>query len=127
LAGELDVSIPLDGVYELFARTRGTKRMFVLRRADHQHFLDDVEGAHEAVRAATFPGEATWIPAAMLPMGELTSGEQAHLFVRGLTLAHLDATLRGSESAVSYLAGDVESELASRNIEAYAHPTIDSD
>jgi len=62
--------------------------MFVLQRADHQHFVDDVEGEHEAVRAMSFPGEASWIPAAMRPIGELASGEQAHLFVRGLTLAH---------------------------------------
>lgn len=25
--------------------------MFILRRADHQHFVDDVEGSHEALRA----------------------------------------------------------------------------
>ena len=35
------------------------------------------------------------IPAAMRPMAELASGERAHAFVHGLTLAHMDATLRG--------------------------------
>ena len=124
LAGELDVSIPLDGVCELFDRTPGSKRMFVLRRADHQHFIDDVEVAHEAVRAATFPGEAAWIPAAMLPIPELSSGEQAHLFTRGLTLAHFDATLRGSDAANRFLAADVEAKLAVRRVDMFVHRRV---
>jgi dienelactone hydrolase len=40
LAAENDVPIPLAGVYELFDRTPSSKRMFILRRADHQHFID---------------------------------------------------------------------------------------
>jgi dienelactone hydrolase len=122
LAADLDVSIPPAGVYELFDRTPSSKRMFVLQRADHQHFLDDVEGAHEAVRAAAFPAEAAWIPAAMRPIAELSSGEQAHVFVRGLTLAHLDAILRQLDAAERFLAGDVEAELSARGVEAFAHP-----
>ena len=120
LAGDLDVSIPLDGVYELFDRTPGSKRMFILRRADHQHFMDDVEVAHEAVRAATFPDEAAWIPPAMLPITQLASGEQAHTFVRVLTLAHFDSTLRTSDAGERFLAGDVEAELATRGVDAFA-------
>ncbi|TMD93415.1 MAG: hypothetical protein E6I73_00495 [Chloroflexi bacterium] len=101
--------------------------MFVLRRADHQHFMDDVEVAHEAVRAATFPGEAAWIPAAMLPITQLASGEQAHVFVRGLTLAHFDATLRASDAAGRFLTGEVEAELASRGVGAFAHWPLTAD
>ena len=120
LAGELDVPIPLAGIYELFDRTPSSKCIFVLRRADHQHFVDDVEVAHEAARTATFPAEAAWIPAAMRPMAELNSGEEAHLFVRGLTLAHLDATLRQLDPAERFLAGDVEAELAAHGLDAFA-------
>ena len=127
LAGDLDVSIPLDGLYELFDRTPGSKRMFVLRRADHQHFMDDAEVAHEAVRAASFPGEAAWIAAAMLPITQLASGEQAHVFVRGLTLAHFDATLRASDAAGRFLTGEVEAELASRGVGAFAHWPLTAD
>ena len=119
LAAENDVPIPLAGVYELFDRTPLSKRMFILRRADHQHFIDDVEEAHEAVRAATFPPEAAWIPAAMRPIAELSSGEQAHMFVRGLTLAHFDATLRQMEVADRFLSNDVEADLAARGVEAF--------
>lgn len=39
------------------------------------------------------PGDAAWIPAQTPPMSELCPGTQAHMFVRGLTLAHLDATI----------------------------------
>jgi len=123
LAAENDVPIPLAGVYELFDRTPSSKRMFILRRADHQHFIDNVEEVHEAVRAATFPSEAAWIPAAMRPIAELSSGEQAHTFVRGLTLAHFDATLRQMNTADRFLSGDVEATLASRGVDGLAQPS----
>ena len=55
LAAEDDTPVPLDGVRELFGRASAPKRMFVLRRADHQHFVDDVEGEHEALRAMSMP------------------------------------------------------------------------
>jgi predicted dienelactone hydrolase len=58
LAAENDVPIPVAGIYELFDRTPSSKRMLIMRPADHQHFIDNVEDAHEGVRAATFPGEA---------------------------------------------------------------------
>jgi dienelactone hydrolase len=121
LAAEDDTPIPLAGVCELFGRTEAPKRMFILRRADHQHFLDDIEREHEAVRAMSFPGAAAWIPGAMRPVAELCPGEQAHLFVRGLTLSHLDASLRGLAAAERFLAGDVEAELAARGVEAIAY------
>jgi hypothetical protein len=85
------------------------------------HFLDDVETAHEAVRMSTLPGEAAWIPAALRPIAELCSGVQAHLFTRGLTLAHLDATLRGSGAAEAFLSGDVEAALSRRGVEAVTY------
>lgn len=121
LAAENDVPIPPDAVAELFKRAPASKRMFILRRADHQHFVDDVEREHEALRAMSLPGDSAWIPAAMRPMAELCSAGAAHLFVRGLTLAHLDATLRQSEAADQFLSVDVEAELAARGVEAFAH------
>jgi dienelactone hydrolase len=125
LAAENDVSIPPGGVIELFERTPATKRMFMLRRADHQHFVDDVEASHEALRAMTLPGAAAWIPAAMLPISELCSGAQAHLFARGLTLSHLDAALRRSEAAERFLGSDVQPELAARAVDAVEYPGLE--
>ena len=120
LAAENDVPIPPDRVIELFERTPATKRMFILRRADHQHFVDDVEGEHEALRAMTLPGDAAWMPAAMLPIEELSSGEEAHLFTCGLALSHLDAALRRSAAAEQFFSSDVQAELAARGVDAFS-------
>ena len=121
LVAENDVSIPLAGMYELFEKTPATKQMFILRRADHMHFMDNVEELHEAVRTMPWSGELAWMPKEMRPIAELCSGEQAHLFVRGLTLCHLDAVLKQKENAQQFLAGDVQAELALRGVDVIPH------
>jgi predicted dienelactone hydrolase len=108
IAAENDTSIPLAGVREVFERTPEPKRMVILPRADHLHFMDNVEQLHESVRNMAFPGDLAWLPNEMLPIGELCSGEEAHRVTRGLTLAHFDAVLKGSEEARRFLAGDIE-------------------
>jgi len=57
LVAENDTSIPLRGMVEIFDRVPAAKRMVILRRADHLHFLDDVERTHETVRAMALPPE----------------------------------------------------------------------
>ena len=121
LVAENDIFLPLAGMYELFARTPATKQMVILRRADHLHFMDNVEERHETVRAMPFTGESAWIPQEMRPIAALCSGAQAHVFVRGLTLCHMDATLRGQEEAQRFLVGDMEAALAERGVDAIAH------
>jgi hypothetical protein len=44
-------------------------------------------------------------------MSQLCSGEEAHVLVRGLTLAHLDSTLRGSRAAEQFLEVRAEVEV----------------
>jgi hypothetical protein len=95
--------------------------MIILRRADHCHFMDNVEELHETVRATPFTGELAWIPREMRPIAELCSGEQAHLFVRGLTLCHMDAVLKRQEEAQRFLVGDIEAELAARGVDVIEH------
>jgi dienelactone hydrolase len=121
LVGENDVSLPIAGMYEIFERTPATKQMVVLRRADHMHFMDNVEELHESVRTTQWPGELDWLPKEMRPIAELCSGEQAHLFVRGLTLCHMDAMLNRQEEAQRFLAGDLKAELAERGVEVIVH------
>jgi pimeloyl-ACP methyl ester carboxylesterase len=53
LTGDADVMTPLDGISEVFSRIPSTKRLFVLAGADHLHFLDDVETAHDAAELTT--------------------------------------------------------------------------
>lgn len=98
LIAEDDTALPLAGMYELLERTAATKQMVLLRRADHGHFGDEIEAQ----------------------AGQCTT-EQAHLFVRGLTLCHLDAVLRRQEGAQRFLAGDLEAELATRGVEVIVH------
>jgi hypothetical protein len=57
----------------------------------------------------------------MRPIAELCSGERANLFVRGLTLCHMDAVLKGRPEALRFLAGDIEAECALRDVDAFMH------
>ena len=44
---------------------------------------------------------------------------QAHTFVRGLTLCHLDAVLKECEDARRLLDGDIRRELETRGVEGW--------
>jgi dienelactone hydrolase len=121
LVAENDVPLPLAGMYELFARTAATKQMVILRRADHLHFIDNVEREHEAFRSIPMPAEVKQMQKEMLPIVDLCSGEQAHLWIRGLALAHMDAILNRRQDAQRLLAGDMEGELAKRGVEVVVH------
>jgi hypothetical protein len=120
LVADDDTSLPLAGMYELFDRTPAAKLMVILHRADHLHFVDDVEDAHEAMRTMPAAGDLAWI-SEMRPIAELVSGDLARLFVRGLTLCHLDAALNRDERAQRFLRGDIEAELAGRGVAVTVH------
>jgi len=46
---------------------------------------------------------------------------KAHLFLRGLTLCHMDAMLRRQEEAQRFLVGGMEAELAARGVEVIVY------
>lgn len=117
LVAENDVALPLAGMYEIFARTPAAKQMLILRRADHMHFMDNIEEMHERVRKMPVPPELEWMLKEMRPIAELCSGEQASLLVRGLSLCHFDAMLRRRKEALRFLGGDIEAEMAARGVE----------
>lgn len=96
LAAECDQFTPLPGVHELYERTPADRRMFTLRQADHDHFGDHFEAAH-------------------------STPEQAHLFTRGLTLAHFDATLKGGQFAQDFFLRDPLAALRSRGVDALGY------
>jgi predicted dienelactone hydrolase len=121
LVADRDTPLPLNGMYELFDRTRSTKQMVILRRADHLHFMDNVEQEHEAARMMPFSGEYAYLSKEMRPIEELSSGAQAHLFVRGLTLCHFDAVLKNRPEARRLLSSDLEDQLARRGVEVTVH------
>jgi dienelactone hydrolase len=121
LVAENDASLPLAGMYELFERTPGSKQMVILRRADHLHFMDNVEELHQGFRTMSLSAELAAIQEEMRPITELCSGRDAHLFVRGLTLGHLDSVLKRRPEAHRFLTGDIKAELAKRGIAAIVH------
>ena len=121
LVAENDVPLPLAGMYELLARTAATKQMVILRRADHLHFIDHIEEEHEVFRTAPMPPEVAQMQRETLPITELCSGKQAHLWIRGLALAHMDAFLKQRREARQFLDGDVEAELARRGVDVMLH------
>ena len=93
IVAEDDVLTPIAGMHELYSRTPGRKQMVLLPRADHMHFMDNVEQAHEQLRTASLPPEASWISHEMRPIAELCTPEEAHRQIQSHTLAHLNATL----------------------------------
>ncbi len=122
LAAENDVPLPLAGMYELFGRAPDPKQLVILRRADHMHFVDDVEQAHEAFRTMSpVPPELAEMQREMIPFAQLSSREQAHLWICGLTLAHMDAFLKDQRNAKQFLAGDIAGELAKRGVDVISY------
>jgi len=117
LVAENDVTLRLVGMYDLFARTPGSKRMLILRRADHLHFIDHVAEDHEFVRAMTFPPEMAWM-SEMRPAAELASEQHAHAFINGLALGHFDANVRGGAAARRFLESEAPTAMAALGIDA---------
>jgi len=117
-----DAFVALDGEWRCTSLNAAAVRFFLALRLDASRLLGRVvwdvlpgsrssefhRRAHEAVRAMTLPGEASWLPAAMPPIGELCSGDEAHRLIRGLALCHLDATLRHVEEAQDVLAAHAD-------------------
>lgn len=116
LVADHDTLLPLEGMHELLADTRGTKRMAILHNADHMHFCDQVEATHEMFRTMPQVEPFSEIAKQLRPASELAPGIHAYDFNRGLGLAHMDAVLRGNEEAAAFLAGDLPSVFGSRGI-----------
>jgi dienelactone hydrolase len=105
LVATRDTVSPLEGMYDLLARTPGPRRLLAIADADHWHFCDRVEQVHEMVRKLPPPGLETEIVERLPPAGELCPGSHAHRVVRGLTLAHFAASLEGARTAARLLDG----------------------
>jgi predicted dienelactone hydrolase len=118
IAADLDSLLPLHGVRELYERTPAPKRLVVLEKADHLHFLDRIAENHELFRS--MPQDELFRPAIarMKPMAELTGEAETYVAVRGLGVAHMDAVLKGNEAAARFLAEDAGAALATQGIGA---------
>lgn len=121
LVAERDTLLPLAGMYELWAQIRARKHMVILHNADHFHFCDYVEHVHEWFRTRPSPGASAWTATALPPVSALCPGAHAHLCIRGLGLAHMDAVLKGHKSAQRLLASDLAAVLAGHGVTIAAH------
>jgi predicted dienelactone hydrolase len=117
LIAEDDVTLPLAGMIEIFARTPWPKMMLSLDRADHYHFMDHVTEVHDAVRELAAIEEFAWMRA-MRPMTDLCPETVAHTFACGLTTSHFDASLRGDLRAAQWLGEGLPERLADLNLSA---------
>lgn len=116
VVADRDTLLPLTGMHELLQRAPAGSKMVVIENSDHMHFCDKVEELHEMFRL--MPQDPLFAPiqAVMPPITELCSGADAHLTIRGVGLAHMDAHLRGSESAARFLANDIAVSLRDRGV-----------
>ena len=119
LFAENDTLTTYEGAKELFKRAPSPKKSFVLRSADHMHFVDGVEEEHEFMRTTEWPEEMSYIPAEMRPAADLCPGAKAQAFTAAITLAHLDASLLWKDDARRWLGENVREKLLPLGIDAY--------
>ena len=127
LVADRDSLLPLYGQLRLLRMIPATdKRLVCLTRADHNHFVDDIDVGHawliEFVRqvAAIFPnGPGDWprVAGSIGPIEQLVPGEQAKQAWRGVVTAHFDAHLHGNAAAADRMR-DVDAMLSSIGVES---------
>ncbi len=132
LAADRDSLLPLYGQLALFRSLPATrKRMVVMERADHNHFVDDIDTGQQWLKeyaqrlAGLYPdGPGDWPRAAraIQPISVLTSGTSAKVAWQGLITAHFDAYLRQDPGAIVFQDGNTDARLAELGISTY---TID--
>jgi dienelactone hydrolase len=127
LAGAVDPIVALPDLRELHAKVREPKRLAVLRRAGHMHFLDGAQSVHETMREAYLSGEfpdpeldAIALGTAMRPFVELCSEADSLATARSLCLALMDSELKRDAAARAFLASGLAATFTNRGIELEA-------
>jgi dienelactone hydrolase len=116
IVADKDTLLPLDGMHALRDRTPGEPRMVVLENMDHMHFCDRAEQIHEMFRMMPPPGLFEAIAKRVPPISQLAPPDHAYRAIRGLGLAHMDASLKQNADAARLLSGDVAARLAGEGI-----------
>lgn len=124
LTGEADALVILEDVRELFANLAEPKRLVVLKRAGHLHWADNAEEMHETLRLRYLSGEfpdpeidGPAVGRAFRPFAELCPAEHATETMRGLTLAHFEASLMASAEAKAFLQDGLVETFTARGID----------
>lgn len=128
IVGDRDTWLPLYGQLAMFeACPVDDKALVVMKSADHQHFVDDMEEAHEWYRHFTAelaehdPDSGTpWAAMApmILPFRELMPEAEARKILFGLVTQHMDAHIKELQVAQER-ARTLERELERRELGAY--------
>jgi dienelactone hydrolase len=109
LVGDRDNWLPLYGQLGIFDKCPGkTKKLMILNRADHQHFVDDMANCHEWYRNFTMqlaafdqtPGGPAWgaIAELITPFEKLMPEAEAQTILCGYITQHMNAHLKGVAS-----------------------------
>lgn len=114
LVADRDSLLPLYGQMSILRSVPSTdKQMVVLERADHNHFVDDIDNGHAWLKefaervASIYPdGPGRWpaVADSVRPIAELTPGAGSKIVWQGLLTAHFDRHLRGMTEAEPVLA-----------------------
>jgi dienelactone hydrolase len=114
IAGNEDLLVELDDVRELFDAIGAPKRLVVLHEAGHLHMFDNAAAGHELFRkeytSGQFPDpeiDALAIGRAMRPFAEMLSEAGSAAAIRAITLAHMDACVKGGADAAAFLDADL--------------------
>lgn len=120
LALERDSLLPLAGIEQLYRRTSGPKRLFVLPNADHMHFCDRAESSHEFFRNIVGKGVSPDWMGSLPPFSELAPSSHGYAFANALGLAHFDAALKADRGAAQFLAEGAVEAFAGRGMSVRA-------
>ncbi|HYG27142.1 MAG TPA: hypothetical protein VD906_09560, partial [Caulobacteraceae bacterium] len=110
LVGDRDSWLPLYGQLAVFEKCPGeTKKLMILKRADHQHFVDDMEACHEWFRDFTVtlaekdetPNGPPWGAVAQIipPFETLMPEAEAQTILGGFITQHMNTHLKGFGAA----------------------------
>ncbi|MCW5889076.1 MAG: dienelactone hydrolase family protein [bacterium] len=121
IVADRDSLLPLASTTHLAGLVPAPRRLVALENTDHMHFCDRAEQVHEFFRAMPPPGLFERLAGGVPPIAELAPPAGAELAVRGLGLAHFDATLAGHVAAAQLLAADLGALLADRGVRATEH------
>lgn len=124
VTGSDDSFVIVDDVRDLFERIAEPKRLAVLNRAGHIHWVDNAELVHETMRlryeSGAFPDpelDGPAMAAAMKPFAELCPAQHAVDVMRAITLAQFEANLKDIAEARRFLDQDLAETFAARGID----------
>lgn len=130
MLGDRDTWLPLYGTLGLLDRCPVTdKRAAVLQKADHQHFVDDMEVCHDWYHQFTLalskqdesPTAPPWgaLAKIMYPFDQLMPEAEAQMIQNGLVTAHMDANLKHLPAAKAMDDDACRAALKARNLRAF--------